>query len=517
MRTCDLLSTPGQAGDGSALRAVPANPRTPGAGLARFWELRGQKVFEENGVLWGQYKGPCYVSLPFHLQLDPDHGEVEAVMRRHRIFNARVPSVTLPGVPCGMYVCRPAGYGLNSVDRRKRSHVRQGLETYDIRAIDADQLRAEGLPLNLQTMKRQCRYDAEFGDPARWARLTDAISRCPEIEVMGACLNGRLSAYVLMCREDGWLHLLYKMSRSEDLSENANAALDFTILSEAGRDPSIQAVGNWFAGFLSHPGLDRYKRQMGFAIVPNQLCGFYHPGVAPLLTSKLVAGTLRAASALRPNDTRWETMTMMTQSARINRIAPSDPPSVPESPCQQEHSRHFSRLRRPYPVFLAWRFLNRLRAEGAGATCRRVGRFLWRRIPGRRRLPASGLREPVAAAESLALQPLEWVEIKSEAEISATLDPQSKHRGLLFSLEMRRFCGRRFRVFKPVRKIFLEESRQSRELKNTVLLEGVHCDGSGFDCDRACFYFWREAWLRRVDPPRASTEILTRITIAGTN
>jgi hypothetical protein len=36
-------------------------------------------------------------------------------------------------------------------------------------------------------------------------------------------------------------------------------------------------------------------------------------------------------------------------------------------------------------------------------------------------------------------------------------------------------------------------------MKNTVLLDGAICDGWGGKCDRSCFFFWREAWLRRVE------------------
>jgi hypothetical protein len=35
----------------------------------------------------------------------------------------------------------------------------------------------------------------------------------------------------------------------------------------------------------------------------------------------------------------------------------------------------------------------------------------------------------------------------------------------------------------------------------TVFLEGVYCDGKRHnDCDRSCLLFWREAWLKRVEP-----------------
>lgn len=52
----------------------------------------------------------------------------------------------------------------------------------------------------------------------------------------------------------------------------------------------------------------------------------------------------------------------------------------------------------------------------------------------------------------------------------------------------------------------LETNGELRKMKNTVLLEGAMCDGKAFSgCDRSCFHFWREVWLRRV-PETADPE-----------
>ena len=124
-----------------------------------------------------------------------------------------------------------------------------------------------------------------------------------------------------------------------------------------------------------------------------------------------------------------------------------------------------------------------------------------------RKTPAAALAQPGGAGpdrdgEVLGLQPGEWVQVKSEPEILATLDSAGRHRGLAYLDEMRRYSGRRYKVFKRVERIFLEESKQIRSLRNTVLLEGVHCGGAGFGCDKACLLYWREAWLTRCSPPR---------------
>ncbi len=102
--------------------------------------------------------------------------------------------------------------------------------------------------------------------------------------------------------------------------------------------------------------------------------------------------------------------------------------------------------------------------------------------------------------ETLDLKPGDWVEVRSAKEIFSTLDAQGKLKGLRFTPEMAKFCGKRFRVFKSLAKIILEATGELRKIKTpTVLLEGVFCDGSAHaDCDRSCFCFWREQWLRRV-------------------
>ncbi len=101
-------------------------------------------------------------------------------------------------------------------------------------------------------------------------------------------------------------------------------------------------------------------------------------------------------------------------------------------------------------------------------------------------------------SQVLSLQPGEIVEVKSEEEIRRTLDAGGKNRNLGFMPEMWSYCGRQLPVLKRVEKICLEnEPRTVRRLENTVILEGAFCKGSGIGCDRACFYFWRECWLKR--------------------
>jgi hypothetical protein len=112
----------------------------------------------------------------------------------------------------------------------------------------------------------------------------------------------------------------------------------------------------------------------------------------------------------------------------------------------------------------------------------------------------------------LGLQPGEIVEVKSAEEIRRTLDASGKNRNLGFMPEMWEYCGKQLPVLKRVEKICQENApRTVRRLENTVILEGAFCKGGGIGCDRACFYFWRECWLKRTSNTATKPVSLTVI------
>jgi hypothetical protein len=106
------------------------------------------------------------------------------------------------------------------------------------------------------------------------------------------------------------------------------------------------------------------------------------------------------------------------------------------------------------------------------------------------------------------LRPGDVVEVRSSAEILATLNGDGSVEGMPFMPEMLRHVGKRFTVSHRVEKICdtISGSHGSRRMRNTVFLEDLRCDGSGHGgCQAGCRIYWKEAWLRRVDPDVAVT------------
>ena len=110
-------------------------------------------------------------------------------------------------------------------------------------------------------------------------------------------------------------------------------------------------------------------------------------------------------------------------------------------------------------------------------------------------------KEETVRSQVLGLKAGELVEVRSEAEILATLDGKGELDSLPFMPEMRQFCGRRFRVAKRAVKLCDTISWTGMyRMENAVHLEGVRCDGQAHGgCQAGCNTYWKEAWLRRID------------------
>ena len=109
----------------------------------------------------------------------------------------------------------------------------------------------------------------------------------------------------------------------------------------------------------------------------------------------------------------------------------------------------------------------------------------------------------MSVVEQLDLRPGELVEVRSEAEILATLDDEATLDGLPFMPEMLAHCGRQYRVYKRADKTCDSVSAERglplfRRMERTVHLSLLRCEGTAHGgCQAGCLMFWKEAWLRR--------------------
>jgi hypothetical protein len=99
----------------------------------------------------------------------------------------------------------------------------------------------------------------------------------------------------------------------------------------------------------------------------------------------------------------------------------------------------------------------------------------------------------------LGLQAGDWVVVKSQAEILATLDTNGKNRGLTFDTEMVPYCGQPLRVLRRVERLIEESTGRLIQPGNVaIILDNAVCLARyRRACPRSIFPYWREIWLRR--------------------
>lgn len=128
------------------------------------------------------------------------------------------------------------------------------------------------------------------------------------------------------------------------------------------------------------------------------------------------------------------------------------------------------------------------------------------RIWARRRARET-FAEPVGVGPASRFKEGDWVRVRDESEIRATLDAEDKLRGLLFMPTQALCCGNTYRVERVVRRM-IDDSRHMRTISRAVILGGVTCDGADGTpgCGRACALLFKDDWLEPAAPTPASTE-----------
>ena len=288
-----------------------------GEGYARFMELRGRRIVEAAGVHWYSVNVRIYMNIPYHEPLNPAPGELERMLRGVNGLGARFPSLDRAGLPSGLYVRRQKHYDLSVISPKQRTRVRRALESCQVRPVEESELLTQGLQCNLDTMERQARYDPEFGKPRQWKRLVNAIRQSPTVTPIGAFIDGRLAAYVITYREDGWLHILHQMSRRDTLHKFPNHVLTFQVTRQAAEDPSLKAVCYGLVGLVAGNGLHEYKLSFDYEVLPQNSVFLLHPAVAGLMNSAPMVGLVSAMRKLRPRNQLLERIESVLMGARL--------------------------------------------------------------------------------------------------------------------------------------------------------------------------------------------------------
>lgn len=96
-------------------------------------------------------------------------------------------------------------------------------------------------------------------------------------------------------------------------------------------------------------------------------------------------------------------------------------------------------------------------------------------------------------------QPGDYVLVRSKGEIIASLNMWGELKGCAMMENMWQYCDTVQRIKKQVTRFVDERDYHVKKCSGIYILEDLICEGTTYfgPCDRSCFYFWREEWLRK--------------------
>jgi hypothetical protein len=154
------------------------------------------------------------------------------------------------------------------------------------------------------------------------------------------------------------------------------------------------------------------------------------------------------------------------------------------------------------PSFKSWLKLTLKRSLG-GSTKRKLKMHSARLAQSIGKLAGKSDALPVVetVSQRVSLVAGDLVRVRSEEEIRATLNAWNELKGCMLMDAQQQYCGTTQRVLKPVERFVDERDYRVKRAKGLILLEGLICEGTPDygRCDRACFYFWREEWLEKIE------------------
>lgn len=292
---------------------------------AAFMERRGRRIFEAAGCYWYDVGQRLIMSIPYHEPMDPPADAITEVLRKNNLIGARYLTHEGNGLAGGLYLRRHAPYDVKSVHYMSRNRVRRGLKMCTVREVEKSELVAQGLQLNLDTMTRQGRFDAEFGEAQQWARLIDACYASEGVKVVGSFAGDALASYAITITEDRCLHALHVFSSAKYIDEYFPAkALTFTLTKRA-EDPDLDSVSYGVAGLVHGAGLHEYKIRYGYEFIPYGYAFVLHPAANLALANPLAAWAVRRARERWPEQQTLERIQSVIDGARMttpNRARP---------------------------------------------------------------------------------------------------------------------------------------------------------------------------------------------------
>ncbi|MDF2948219.1 MAG: hypothetical protein K0R07_229 [Sedimentibacter sp.] len=234
-----------------------------------FYKNAGFKVYTSQSGEWCEIQHGMLMSIPYHRLISPSAGELDQLLKISGAWGVRFPiEMSNYGFLSKLEVCDHFGYDQNFLQHKFRNRVAKGEQNCEIKTVSIQELKNEGYSLNLRTLERQKRNDPKANEEY-WHKICDGLAKTSGINIFGAYFQGRLAAYVVVLETPSMAEMIIQNSDTELLSYCPNNLLTYYVTwyyltKRSNPIPVCYGLGS----LEETPGLDRYKKGMGYVMQP---------------------------------------------------------------------------------------------------------------------------------------------------------------------------------------------------------------------------------------------------------
>lgn len=289
--------------------------------LAEFYAWSGYRVLHSESGFWYSASPSIYHNLPLSEARDPTRAELKELFRRHRLFGVQFPSHST-GLATARYILRDKHYGLQSLQRQFRQHVRTGMKHCEIREIDFEQLHASGMRVNRDAMSRRVYHPPQFVDPSRWKQFCDAGSRAAGIRVLSATVDGELASYLVFAVVGETAYGLFMLSRADLRPFRPNHLLYHVFARDQIARPEVKAVSVGLQSVPAPRDIDHFKRHAGFTAEPCYVCAVLSPFARAVIQNPASRWALRVLADKVPGNPHVQRQRLVAIMADMTECRP---------------------------------------------------------------------------------------------------------------------------------------------------------------------------------------------------
>jgi hypothetical protein len=286
------------------------------AHFAEFWRMQGHQVIATKSCYWYNPQPLVFMSVPYHRSFVPSRRELRRVLLGGPAAAARFHDPT--GSDGGLFICSDREYDFPALLKKARNETRRGLENCSIEQVDFPYLAKHGFSLVEDTLRRQGRGQRSMTH-RQWLSHCNAAGRIRGFEAWSAFVKGRLAAFMVTALVEDYFSILQQYSARETLAYHPNNALAFTVTKLKLSSDRIAYVSYGLKSLEPTPGVDHFKRGMGFQLRPFGESVAFNPLLTPLLSlggDKLIRWMARK----NPQSDLWRKASAVAR-ARETRLA----------------------------------------------------------------------------------------------------------------------------------------------------------------------------------------------------